>query len=288
MLKDIMVGMLIGLANIIPGVSGGTIAVTMGVYDELISAITGFRKDAKKSIQILLPYLIGGVIGVGGLSFVVQYALKNYPLQTNVLFIGLILGGLPFIFKKASQTNGAKKTKISPVKLFLSVLFFLLILGMAFVKNGDSGVGDVSLDFIVMIKLFLVGVIASATMVIPGISGSLVMMMLGFYEIIINNISGFIKGILIFDMPNVFHSTWILLPFCVGVLIGIGLIAKLMELLFEKLPGETYSAILGLVIGTPVVIIYSMGKVNVTGLGVVGTIVTFIVGFIVAFRLGEE
>lgn len=288
MLKDIMVGMLIGLANIIPGVSGGTIAVTMGVYDELISAITGFRKDAKKSIQILLPYLIGGVIGVGGLSFVVQYALKNYPLQTNVLFIGLILGGLPLIFKKASQTNGAKKTKISPVKVFLSVLFFLLIIGVAFVKNGDSGVGDVSLDFIVMIKLFLVGVIASATMVIPGISGSLVMMMLGFYEIIINNISGFIKGILIFDMPNVFHSTWILLPFGVGVLIGIGLIAKLMELLFEKLPGETYSAILGLVIGTPVVIIYSMGKVNVTGLGVVGTIVTFIVGFIVAFRLGEE
>ena len=100
LLKEICRGILIGVANIIPGVSGGTLAVSMGVYDKIIYALTHIRKEFKQSLKILVPVGIGAVIGLIGLSFVIKWLFEYYPIQTNFLFIGLIIGGLPAIFKR--------------------------------------------------------------------------------------------------------------------------------------------------------------------------------------------
>ena len=89
--KDILKGSLVGVANIIPGVSGGTMAVSMGIYDKLITAVTHIFKDFKKSLRILLPIVIGAVLGIGILAFVIKWLFANYPVQTNLLFIGLEL-----------------------------------------------------------------------------------------------------------------------------------------------------------------------------------------------------
>ena len=102
-LKEILRGVFIGIANIIPGVSGGTIALSMGVYEKIISAVNNVRKDFKNSVKTLFPYVIGAVIGIVVLSFVIEYSLKNYELPTLMAFVGLILGGLPPIVKRVEN-----------------------------------------------------------------------------------------------------------------------------------------------------------------------------------------
>ena len=119
---DILKGAVIGLANIIPGVSGGTMMVSMGIYDTLISCITHLFKQPKKSLKTLAPFAVGMVLAIVGLSFVIDWAFTNYPLPTNTLFIGLILGGLPAILKNLKGS----RVKVSGWALF--ILFFSLII----------------------------------------------------------------------------------------------------------------------------------------------------------------
>jgi putative membrane protein len=118
---EILKGMVIGLANIIPGVSGGTMMVSMGIYDNLIYSITHLFKEFKKAVRILFPYAVGMVVAIATLSFALKWAFAEFPLPTNTLFIGLILGGLPAILK---QIKG-EKTGIPGVVLF--IIFFAVV-----------------------------------------------------------------------------------------------------------------------------------------------------------------
>ena len=103
---DILRGVVIGLANIIPGVSGGTMMVSMGIYDTIIGCINSLFKDFKRCIKTLWPYALGMVLGILGLAKLITFLLGTYPLPTNMAFIGLILGGLPMIIKKIRSQTG--------------------------------------------------------------------------------------------------------------------------------------------------------------------------------------
>lgn len=282
LLKEILKGVLIGVANIIPGVSGGTMAVSTGVYDKIIKAITGFKGRFKESLWILFPYILGAVLGIGLLSFVVRYTLIHYPLQTSGLFIGLIVGGLPILLKKV------KGASINLGHAAIFIVFFILVVGMTFLNGNESSASDISINTLTVVQLFLVGVIASATMIIPGVSGSLVMMILGFYGIIISNISQVIIAVFSFEWDGILHGFGVLFPFLIGVLVGIGLVAKLIEFLFEKVPVFTYFAIFGLVFGSPISIIYKVGVPSLSVLSIVVALITFIIGFMITFILGKE
>ena len=121
MIKDVLKGMVIGIANIIPGVSGGTMMVAMGIYDKLIHCITHLFKEFKKSVLFLLPIAIGMGIAIIGSSFGIEYLFENFPVQTNLLFIGLIIGGLPAIWKNVK----GKSIRLGHILAFLA--FFALI-----------------------------------------------------------------------------------------------------------------------------------------------------------------
>lgn len=280
--KEFLKGILIGIANIIPGVSGGTMAVSMGVYDKIIMAITGIRKNFKKSIITLLPYGIGAVAGIVILSYVVEYALGNYPMQTSGLFIGLIIGGIPII------VNKVKGVKVKLRNSIIFLLFFLLVIGMVFFNGSEGSATDITVNLINIVQLFFIGIIASATMIIPGVSGSMVMMVLGFYGIIISNISNFITAVTAFDVPALIHGVGVLFPFGLGILIGIGVIAKIIEQLFKKVPVPTYYAILGLIFGSPIAILFKIGITSITAGSVLTTIALFVIGFGISFLLGKE
>ena len=161
LLKDILKGAVIGISNIIPGVSGGTMAVSMGIYDTIISAITHLFKDFKQSVKTLLPYFIGMGLGIVGLSFLIEYLFKHLPLQTSCLFIGLILGGLPII------TSKIKGKKLSACHIILFLIFFILIIGMQLIKGERITELKMSFDVLQMIKLLGIGVIASAGKSLP-------------------------------------------------------------------------------------------------------------------------
>lgn len=278
---EMLRGMVIGLANIIPGVSGGTMMVSMGIYDTLIHCITHLFKEFKKSILTLLPYAVGMVLAIGGLSFALKWAFAVYPLPTNTLFIGLILGGLPAILR---QVKGKKKGAVGAV---LFVVFFALIIVMQIFQS--EHVATITLSFGEVIKLFMLGAVASATMVIPGVSGSMILKLLGYYEPVVTvAIPGLISGLAHGEWAAVGANVGILLPFGLGIVVGIFAIAKLIEVLLAHWEGQTYCAILGLVTASPVAILMATEMVNLSWATLIISLLTFAIGFYVAWRLGGK
>lgn len=280
-MKDILRGVMIGIANIIPGVSGGTMMVSMGIYDKLIGAINNIFKDMKKSILTLLPYLAGMAIGIVGLSFFIESLFASFPLQTALLFIGLIFGGLPVIFKHLK----GKRIKVSGV--FFFVLFFALVVLLQ-IFGGDHGIErELQLTAGQLVLMALLGVIAAATMVIPGVSGSMILMALGYYTPVISEISSFVRALTSFESSGIWHGAAILVPFGIGVVLGIIGIARLIEFLLRRFESQTYCAILGLVMASPAAVLMGIGIGTVSAATVLVSIVTFAVGFIAALFLSK-
>lgn len=280
--KDIIKGAMMGIANIIPGVSGGTMAVSMGIYDDIIGAVNGLFHDFKKSMKTLLPYIIGMGIGLVGLSFVIQYLLEHYSLQTNLAFIGLILGGLPILLKRF------KGHSLGMGQGIVFLIFFALIIGLQLIGEGDGVDATLTVSASSAIVLFFIGVIASATMVIPGVSGSMILMLLGYYNPILESVTEFIKAVFQLDIQLILHYCGILVPFGLGVVIGIFAIAKLIEILLSKYEVLTYSGILGLVIASPFAILMISGIPPLGFANVTTSVITFLIGFYIAFALGKE
>lgn len=281
MIRNILKGMVIGVANIIPGVSGGTMAVSMGIYDKLIHCLTHLFKELKESLKFLIPIAIGAAIALVGLSFVIEPAFEYFPLQTSCLFIGLIVGGLPAIFKKV-KGKGIKASYIIPF-----LIFFAIVVGMAVMGDTEGNAADLSFSLWNVIKLFGVGIIAAATMVIPGVSGSMMLLLLGYYNPIISAIKDFVTALVSFDMQGILQGFGILVPAGLGMVFGVFAIAKIIEIIFEKFPIQAYWGIIGLIVASPIAVLFS---VEMAGIGVVSVLVsvlTFVVGFIVAMKLGE-
>lgn len=279
--KNILKGVVIGLANIIPGVSGGTMMVAMGIYDKLIHCITHLFKELKKSILFLIPIVIGMGIALVGGSFTIDKLFELFPLQTSLCFVGLVVGGLPAMWKNV------KGNKIKPGHMIAFVAFFAGVVIMAFMGEANGSAADLSFNVVNVVKLFVIGVVAAATMVIPGVSGSMVLLLLGYYNPIISTISDFFSALKDFDIDGLLKGFGILLPFGIGVLVGIFAIAKLIEIIFAKFPLYAYWAIIGLIVASPIAII-AMGEFTTIGvLTIVGGIIALAAGFIAAMKLGE-
>ena len=281
MIKLILKGMVMGIANIIPGVSGGTMAVSMGIYDRFIHCLTHLFKEFKESMKFLISLFIGIGIALVGLSFIIEPAFEHFPLQTSCLFIGLIVGGLPAICKKVK----GKGVKVSYIIPFL--IFFAIVVGMAVLGEHEGNAADLSFGLWSVIKLFLVGIIASATMVIPGVSGSMMLLLLGYYNPIISSIKNFVTALVSFDVQGILQGCGVLVPAGLGIVVGIFAIAKLIEVIFEKFPTQAYWAIIGLIVASPIAVLLSVGISTVTIWSVLVSIVTFVVGFVIAMKLGD-
>lgn len=243
--KKFGIGAVIGAAMIIPGVSGGTIAVLCNIYDKLINAISDLRRDFKNSFLFLLPIALGAVCAIAAIYFPLKYALKYAPMPTILLFAGLMTGSLPKLFKD-TRKNGFKKTDI-----ISAVLPFLVVVGIGCISVlGVNGImpylGQANLGADMPIwgyfVLLLIGALASCALVVPGVSGSLLLLVLGYYQPILNAVSAL--------LTDFGHSVLVLALFAAGLLIGFFTIAKLMKFLLKKFPRGTTWAIFGFVIGS--------------------------------------
>lgn len=279
-------GFIMGIANIIPGVSGGTLALTLGIYEGFIGAISHFFTNIKENIKFLLPIVIGIILAILTMSNVITNSFENYPIPTTLFFMGLVIGGIPML------TNKVKKTKeIKDLSSYVIMsLTFALVIVLAFSEEIFGGtLGNASFDNLSVLGylwLSVVGIIAAATMVIPGVSGSLVLMLLGYYLPIVN----VIKELTHFE--NLFPNILVACFFGVGVVMGIVLVAKLIEWLLAKYENKTYFGVIGFIIASviaiPISVYHEIGNIVFTTQQVSIGILFLILGGIIGYKLGEK
>lgn len=282
-MKSILQGMVVGIANVMPGVSGGTLMVAMGIYDRLLHCITHLFSEFKENVKFLAPIALGMAIAVIAGTFGLEYFFGKFPLQTNLLFIGLILGGLPAIWGKVK--NGS----IRAGHIVAGILSFAIVVMIAMLGADNRTAVDFSFDTANVIKLAGVGIVAAATMVIPGVSGSMVLMLLGYYHAIINSVNDLVRALAERDTDAILRGFGFLIPFGIGLAVGVFLIAKLVEILFEKFPLHAYWAIIGLIVASPIaILLISRDKFPPMSLvGMLTGTIALAVGFVIALKLGD-
>lgn len=233
-LKYFLCGIVFGTANVIPGVSGGTMLVVFGIFDRLTDSISGIKKIFQ-NLWFLITFAVGAGGGIILSSFVISSLFDNFAIQTNMFFLGLIIGGIPLIYKL-----GTSEKKVKPLCAVPFVIAMAVVIGLTVLERADifKLAPDTVNGFDAVISLKLVGcaALAAVTMIIPGISGSFVMMLLGVYETIITAIK---------EM-----NFYVIIPFAIGAIIGIIGGAKLISILIKKNKLMVYSALMGLVIGS--------------------------------------
>lgn len=272
----VLKGFLLGIANVIPGVSGGTLALTLGIYQDLIGAISHFFKNLKKNLKFLIPLGIGMVIAILLGSKVITFCLDKFALPTTLFFIGLIVGGIPLLTKKI------KGRRLKPLNLAVFLLTFGIVMIMTFLNAGNNAVDLSNMSVIQFILLMIVGMVAAATMVIPGVSGSFVLMLLGYYKPVMATLGN------LTDFSLLGHNILVLAPFGIGLLIGIVGIAKLIEFLLKKYEIPTYYGIIGFVTASVIGLGIGLVGVPTTTLQVLAGLVLFVIAFIIGYKLGDK
>lgn len=261
-IKLFLVGIIVGMANVIPGVSGGTMVVVFNLYDRFVNAITLNFKKLWSNKGFLIPLLGGMAMGVLIFSKLISILYSNFPVQTNYCFTGLIIGSIPLILNYTKKReDGIKISRGQAAGLVLCALAgFSLILFFAHLE----GAVDRSVEASIMppvsvplaVRIFIAGILGAVVMIVPGISGSLIMLIMGVYTIVFSSIPE------LFNPDNTVHALLLLLPNGVGVIIGLLGGAKLISFLLKKIPNYTYAVILGLLCGSAVTIFPGISELN--------------------------
>lgn len=295
-IKLFAIGIILGVANVIPGVSGGTMAVVFGIYNRLIDLISLNVKKIFSQWKFILPLGAGLVAGVLLFSKIITFLFNKFPIQTNWFFIGIILGSIPMIFthwlnakkqiplpiqpplpqqtQQLLQIQQLQQTpsKKIPISSIICCAISLAIMILMVIYKSEKPETQVTPGFSLYnaIVMFVGLAIAAIAMIIPGISGSFIMLALGIYSTVIGAIDSF----------NIF----LLIPGALGAIAGLLCGAKLVRILMSKIPSQTYGIIFGLILGSVFVI---FPTAPYSPLIVLTSIVCAAAGFLVSFLFSK-
>lgn len=276
LILDVLKGAAVGLGNVVAGLSGGTVAVLLNIYERLIGDISNIFKDFKKSVKSLLPIVVGMLIGIVLGIVVIKRVYETFPIVTSLFFCGLVISSVPFLYKKIS------KVKFNVWHIIIFVLFFALIIYLPFLTSGSEHTLDTS--FVGLITAFLLGFIAAVAMIIPGVSGSMITLALGYYDNILTLGDNVLHG------QNLQTNLVIVLAFGVGAIVALICAAKLIKYLLSHFFSYSYAGIIALVAASSVAIIISCVKSEyfVTSnhpLNWVIGVVFFIIGIVLGYAM---
>lgn len=264
--KQVLMGMVLGVANVIPGVSAGTMAVIMNIYDDLLEAISLNRQKLKKNFMFLMTIGIGAVIGILVFSNTLEYLYEHFNRPTSFFFIGVIIGSIPMIWRQALKGGGLTIGKVLPFGVTLLIMAVMAI-------GSDADTAQKALTDLNMpqtLWVMFAAAISAFAMIIPGISGSFIMLTLGVYTTTITAISNF--------------NIAILIPIGIGVLIGLVVGTQIVKVLLSRYRQATYLAILGLVIGSIFSLYpgFTMNKEGIISLIIMG------IGVIISYAFSDK
>ena len=226
---NIIKGIFIGAGAIVPGVSSGVLCVIFGIYEKLLDAVLNFFKDIKQNIKFLFPIALGVGIGVLLFSNILNYLLYEFPIQTKSIFIGLIIGTIPSLIKEVNEKETFKPQNVI-------YLLIALAIGIITVVLENRMHITTNLDNISIMYLVMCGVIMSVGIVVPGVSSTIILMLLGVYSVYLQSVANLYLPVLI--------------PLGIGLVLGSIIVMKLTKKLLEKYYAQTFYSIIGFTIGS--------------------------------------
>lgn len=245
---NMLKGIGIGIANVIPGFSGGTMAVMLKIYDLFVYSFANIFNDFKNVVKKCWSLFVGILIGILFAMVVIVKLLEVIPFITIMFFIGLIFGSMPSIYEKV------KKQKINIADIIGFIVAIGVIVALPLIPKTEAAA---QYNIGVYIIMFAMGIVCSSAMVIPGVSGSLVLMAFGYYAFFMSTMKEYLVNIFNFSLTNYWGMFITLVCFAIGCVIGLVFISKLITKLTEKYPKTVYYTILGLLVASPFSIIYA-------------------------------
>ncbi|HCV0641443.1 TPA: DUF368 domain-containing protein [Staphylococcus aureus] len=270
---NILKGFAMGTSDLVPGVSGGTIALLLGIYNQFIASISGiFSRRFWPSFTFLIPIIIGMLLAMGSLSNLFNYLLSQHHIPTMFFFGGLIIGIVPYLLKISNY-----KTSFTTKHYMMVIAGIAILIVITLMNNGDKHVGEtLTLSTSLIIKYFIAGMCASSAMLLPGISGSFMLLVFGVYGTVMLAISEVVK-------LN-FAGLPILLAVGFGVLAGFIISSKIIQYFLTHHKLMTFALIIGFVVGSLFAVFPGL-PTNIVMWFV--SLVVFIIGFIVSLTLGR-
>ena len=259
--KNALCGLVIGSSMLVPGVSGGTTAIMLGIYDRLLSAVSNIFHEFRKNILFLLEVAVGGIIGVLLFSEIILWLVEKWYMPMMYFFIGAIAGSIPVLLKKSKIT----------LKTSYNIIYALIGAGMVFAVGflPKSRLTVVPSDFKGALMLILCGVIIAVALVLPGISTSHILLVLGMYEAVWGS----------FKNMNIYY----IFLLGIGVILGTLLTAKITDKAMKCFPCQTFMAIVGFVL----VSVFDIFPGVPTGIDIVFCTIMAAVGFTAVFFASE-
>ncbi|GBY32838.1 integral membrane protein [Staphylococcus aureus] len=270
---NILKGFAMGTSDLVPGVSGGTIALLLGIYNQFIASISGiFSRRFWPSFTFLIPIIIGMLLAMGSLSNLFNYLLSQHHIPTMFFFGGLIIGIVPYLLKISNY-----KTSFTTKHYMMVIAGIAILIVITLMNNGDKHAGEtLTLSTSLIIKYFIAGMCASSAMLLPGISGSFMLLVFGVYGTVMLAISEVVK-------LN-FAGLPILLAVGFGVLAGFIIPSKIIQYFLTHHKLMTFALIIGFVVGSLFAVFPGL-PTNIVMWFV--SLVVFIIGFIVSLTLGR-
>ncbi|HDJ7199182.1 TPA: DUF368 domain-containing protein [Staphylococcus aureus] len=270
---NILKGFAMGTSDLVPGVSGGTIALLLGIYNQFISSISGiFSRRFWPSFTFLIPIIIGMLLAMGSLSNLFNYLLSQHHIPTMFFFGGLIIGIVPYLLKISNY-----KTSFTTKHYMMVIAGIAILIVITLMNNGDKHAGEtLTLSTSLIIKYFIAGMCASSAMLLPGISGSFMLLVFGVYGTVMLAISEVVK-------LN-FAGLPILLAVGFGVLAEFIISSKIIQYFLTHHKLMTFALIIGFVVGSLFAVFPGL-PTNIVMWFV--SLVVFIIGFIVSLTLGR-
>ena len=226
---NVVKGIFIGAGAIVPGVSSGVLCVIFGIYEKLLDAVLNFFKDIKQNIKFLFPIALGVGIGVLLFSNMLNYLLYEFPIQTKSIFIGLIIGTIPSLIREVNEKEAFKPQNVMYLLIALAIGIITVVLEnrMHIITNVDN----MSIMYLVMC-----GAIMSVGIVVPGVSSTIILMLLGVYSVYLQSVANLYLPVLI--------------PLGIGLILGSIIVMKLTKKLLETYYSQTFYSIIGFTIGS--------------------------------------
>ena len=256
--RRLIAGLVIGTGAAIPGVSGAAIAVIFRVYEDIINAVNNFRKRFGWAITVLIPILIGILIAVAICIVLFHLAFRHLMFVLMCVFAGFLLGSFPGITDEVKN----EKKDIHAILFMTMGALFVIALGLASVVAGVYGVSVVSLfndpiPWWLYLVLIPVGAVAAVALTVPGLSGSLILLIIGFYRPLVDNAELWAKELLHGNFTHTLPLFGVIGCFGIGCLIGVVVVSKIMNVLLKKFRKETYFTIIGFISGSVFVLFFN-------------------------------